>query len=116
MDALVSVCLVVECKRGKNPQFDATSIAIFLDRSDDFDRAFRSLFLVECLNNLSKSTLAEEFDDIIWKRSVKSHGLSKRNWHTSISQRYIGTNNVVTVVVVNFLVLVQILFLVSQCE
>lgn len=114
MNAFVSVCLVVECKCGKNPQFDATSIAIFLNRSDDFDRTFRSLFLVKCLNDLSKSTLAEQLDNIIWKRSVECHGLSKGYWHTSIGQWYIRTNNVVTVVIVNFLMLVQILFLVSQ--
>jgi hypothetical protein len=65
VDALVSVCFVVESKCGKDAQFDAASIAIFLNRSDDFDSTFRSLFLIECLNNLSKGTLTEELDDIV---------------------------------------------------
>lgn len=71
MDTLVSVRFVVEGKRGENPQFDATSITIFLDRSYYLDSTFRSLFLVKCFHDLSKSTLTEEFDDIIWGMLMK---------------------------------------------
>lgn len=70
MDTLVSVGLVVESQCRENAQFDATSIAVFLNRPDYLDRTFCSLFLVECLDDFSESSLTEEFYDIIWETSV----------------------------------------------
>ena len=65
MDTLVSVRLVIESQSRENAQFDATSIAIFLNRSDYLDCTFCSLFLVECLDDFPEGSLTEEFYDII---------------------------------------------------
>lgn len=113
MDALISVVFVVQSKRGENTQFNARCVAIFLDRPDDFDSTFRLLSLVVGFDNFAKSSLAKESDDIICTKLAQAK-IFVAEVLTSICQWSVRCDDIMTVVIVHFLVLVQSLKLVSQ--
>ena len=92
VDALVAVRPVVECQRGKDTQFDPGSVSVLLDRSYDLDSALGLFPFVVGFDNLSERALTQELDDIV-----------------AICHDTVRLHDVMSVVVVNFLMLVHVL-------
>lgn len=63
VDTLVAVVLVVACQRRQDPQLDATSIAVFLHRTDDLDGHVGVSPAVVRLHYLAERALAKELHD-----------------------------------------------------
>jgi hypothetical protein len=70
MDAFVAVAPIVGGQRREDPEFDATSIAVFLHRPDDLDGASGLLSPVVRLDHLSERALAQELDDFVCRVSA----------------------------------------------
>lgn len=61
VNALVAVVLVIAGQSRQDPQLDATSIAVFLHRSNDLDGHVGISPAVVCLYHFAKRALAEQF-------------------------------------------------------
>jgi hypothetical protein len=105
VDTLVAVVLVVACQSRQDPQLDATSIAVFLHRPDDLDGHVGVPPAVVCLYYLAERALAEELHDRVCRETVSAtQGVSWQRRLTSLCQVSVVMDNVMPVVVVNFLV------------
>lgn len=105
VDTLVAVVLVVACQRRQDPQLDATSIAVFLHRADDLDGHVGISPAVVCLYHLAKGALAEELHDRVCRERVSAtRTMSWQRRLTSLGQVGVVVDNVMPVVVVDFLV------------
>ena len=105
VDTLVAVVLVVACQSRQDPQFDATSIAVFLHRADDLDGHVGVSPAVVCLYYLAECALAEELHDRVCREGVSAiQGVLGQHRLTSLSQVSVVVDNVMPVVIVNFLV------------
>lgn len=67
MDAPVPILLVVGFERGKHPQFNLTSIAILLHRSDDLDCHAFAASSIPGFNDFAECALAEEFPHLVYQ-------------------------------------------------
>lgn len=65
VDASISVLIIIGLEGGENPQFDPGGISVFLHRSDDLDRNEFVVPSVTGLDDLSKSALSKEPNDLI---------------------------------------------------
>jgi hypothetical protein len=60
MDAFVAVGLVVQRQSGENPQFNARCITVLLHGAYYFDGTLCLSFLVKCLHDFPKGSLAQK--------------------------------------------------------
>jgi len=105
VDTLVAVVLVVACQSRQDPQLDATSIAVFLHRTDDLDGHVGVSPSVVCLYYLAESALAEELHDRVCRERVSATlSVSLQRRLTSLGQVSVVVDNVMAIVIVNFLV------------
>lgn len=65
VDASISVLIIVGLEGGENPQFDPGGISVFLHRSDDLDGNEFVVPSVTGLDDLAKSALSKEPNDLI---------------------------------------------------
>ena len=78
VDTLVAVVLVVAGQSRQDPQLDATSIAVFLHRTNDLDGHIGISPAVEGLYHLAERALAEELHDRVCRERVSAaQGLSE---------------------------------------
>lgn len=70
MNALVSVCFVVQGEGRQDTQLNPRGIPIFLNGSDDFDRTLCLLSHVVSLDHFAKGALPEEFDDFVYEKKI----------------------------------------------
>lgn len=105
MDTLVAVVFVVACQRRQDPQLDATSITVFLHRTDDLDGHIGVSPTVVRLYHLAEGALAQKLHDRVCRGRVSAiQAVSMQRRLTSLSQISMVVDNVMPIVVVNFLV------------